>query len=142
MRGNMLIRTIAIAAATTALTGAGFAGAQAEPPPERNAPPGSNDIPSAPCEFAAEGNPLANLVTGTPGDDVLTGGPGVDIIDGRGGDDILRGFGDNDVLCGGPGADLLSPGAGDDSVRAGAGNDRIWRRAPATTRSSATPAMT
>ena len=56
MHGKILIRSIALAASALALTGAGIAGAQVEPPPERNAPPGSNDIPDRFCELAVSGS--------------------------------------------------------------------------------------
>jgi Ca2+-binding RTX toxin-like protein len=120
-----LIRSIVAAASATALMGVGVAGAQVDPSPERNAPPGGNPIPVGLCALSAQGNPLANFVSGTPGDDVLAGGPGIDIIDGLAGDDVLRGFGANDILCGGAGEDRLIPGQGDDTAHAGEDNDRV-----------------
>ena len=64
----------------------------------------------------AEGNDLANRMTGNSGDNVLSG---------LGGNDIIRGEGGNDKLLGGVGRDYLYGGEGKDALEGGAGSDRF-----------------
>ncbi len=62
----------------------------------------------------ADGNRLANVMSGGRGDDVLRGRGGNDTLNGGGGDDSLLGGADSDRLDGGTGADTLRGGGGAD----------------------------
>ena len=64
----------------------------------------------------ANGNAVANLITG---------GSGGNTIDGKGGNDTLLGLGGNDVLIGGSGEDSLDGGDNNDRLEGGAGMDTL-----------------
>ena len=64
--------------------------------------------------FTANGNGLANIITG---------GNGVDTVNGAGGDDKLLGLAGDDILFGGAGADRLDGGAGNDRLTGDGGKD-------------------
>ena len=64
--------------------------------------------------FTANGNGLANIITG---------GNGVDTVNGAGGNDKLLGLAGDDILFGGVGADRLDGGAGNDRLTGDGGKD-------------------
>jgi VCBS repeat-containing protein len=98
----------------------------------------------------ADGNDLANAITGNEGDNNLDGRGGDDRIDGRAGSDDIEGEDGNDILIGGDdalyypersegkvpldgdsaflarNADSLYGGQGNDSIDGGSGDDRLF----------------
>ncbi|MCF4164868.1 hypothetical protein L2U69_04345 [Zavarzinia compransoris] len=65
-------------------------------------------------DLDANGNNVANSITGTAGNNRIDGLGGDDLLSGRAGDDILIGGLRHDTLIGGGGADDMSGGDGDD----------------------------
>lgn len=77
------------------------------------------------ADLTANGNDLANVITGNTGDNMLYSGKGNDTLDGGNGDDGLYGGGGGDSLLGGAGIDYLVGGAGIDTLKGGAGIDYL-----------------
>ena len=77
------------------------------------------------ADLNADGNAMANLMTGNGGANILVGYEGNDILTGEGGDDFLAAGRGADSLVGGEGDDIVWGGQSDDSVLGGAGADTL-----------------
>lgn len=74
----------------------------------------------------ADGNALANEITGTSGNNLIYGRDGTDTLWGNGGNDTVWGGEGRDTLSGGDGHDIVSGGAREDNVWGSTGNDTIF----------------